>query len=277
MAGRVQGKVAVVTGAAQGIGRGCAEMLAREGARVIIGDLQQDAGQAVVAAIREKGSEALFQQVDVIEEKQCQHVMDMAVQMYGRLDIVVNNVGWFPRATLEETTADLWDHVLNVNLRSAFFCCKYAVAHLRASGGGSIINIGSIHGIQGLPNLVAYSAAKGGLLSLTRTLAGAYAPDRIRVNYIIPGWVLTEGEKALQRSRGLSEEALLRAGETLPLGRHQSVEDTAYAVIYLASDESAQVTGSIMNLDAGASTLPQSSTAAYRILMPGEHSPKVPE
>ncbi|HEY4383497.1 MAG TPA: SDR family oxidoreductase [Ktedonobacteraceae bacterium] len=256
MAGRVQGKVAVVTGAAQGIGRGCAEMLAREGARVIIADLQQDAGQSVVSAIREKGGEAVFQQLDVIEEQQCQQVMDMAVQTYGRLDIVVNNAGWYPRATLEETTADLWDQMLNVNLRGAFFCCKHAVAHLRASGGGSIINIGSIHGLQGAPNLVAYSVSKGGLLTLTRTLAGAYAPDRIRVNYIIPGWVLTEGEKALQKRSGMSEEALLHIGERLPLGRHQNVEDTAYAVIYLASDESAQVTGSIMHLDAGNSTLP---------------------
>jgi NAD(P)-dependent dehydrogenase (short-subunit alcohol dehydrogenase family) len=280
MAGRVQGKVAIVTGAAQGIGRGCAEMLAREGARVVIADLQLDAGQVVVAAIREKGGEAVFQQVDVVEEKQCQQLMDMAVQTYGRLDIVVNNAGWYPRATLEETTANVWDHILNVNLRGAFFCCKHAVAHLRASGRGSIINIGSIHGIQGAPNLVAYSAAKGGLLSLTRTLAGAYAPDHIRVNYIIPGWVLTEGEKALRRSQGLSEEALLRVGETLRLGRHQSVEDTAYAVIYLASDESAQVTGTILHLDAGASTLPvpsRPSTDAYRVLLSDAYPTEAPE
>jgi|SRR5579859_143786 len=263
MAGRVDGKVAVVTGAAQGIGRECAEMLAREGARVIIGDIQQDAGRAVAAAICEKGGEAQFQQVDVVEEKQCEQLMDTAVHLYGRLDIVVNNAGWFPRATLEETTTDLWERVLNVNLRGAFFCCKYAVAYLRTFGGGSIINIGSINGLQGLPNLVAYAAAKGGLLSLTRTLAGAHAPDRIRVNYIIPGWVLTEGEKALHRSHGRSDEDLLRAGEALALGRHQSVEDTAYAVIYLASDESSQVTGSIMHIDAGASTLPISPTDAY--------------
>lgn len=277
MAGRVHGKVAVVTGAAQGIGRGCAQMLAREGARVIIGDIQDEAGQAVVAAIRERGDEALFQHVDVLEEKQCQTLMDTAVHNYGRLDILVNNAGWFPRATLEETSTDLWERVLNVNLRGAFFCCKSAVPSLRAAGGGSILNIGSINGLQGLPNLVAYAAAKGGLLSLTRTLAGAYAPDRIRVNYIIPGWVLTEGEKALHRSQGLSEQALVRAGEALALGRHQSVEDTAYAVIYLASDESAQVTGTTLHLDAGASTLPLSSAEAYQVLLPGASSPKVLE
>jgi NAD(P)-dependent dehydrogenase (short-subunit alcohol dehydrogenase family) len=261
MAGRVNGKVAVVTGAAQGIGRACAERLAREGASVIIGDIQHDTGQAAAAAIRAQGGEAQFQPVDVVEEQQCKQLMDVAAQTYGRLDIVVNNAGWYPRATLEETTADLWDQIQNINLRGPFFCCKYAMPHLRAVGGGSIINIGSINGIQGLSNLVAYAAAKGGLLSMTRTLAGAYAPERIRVNYIIPGWVMTEGEKALHKSQGRSDEELLRAGENLALGRHQSVNDTAYAVIYLASDESAQVTGSIMHIDAGASTLPIQPTS----------------
>src|SRR5579875_3047643 len=256
MTGRVQGKVAVVTGAAQGIGRGCAEMLAREGACVVVGDIQQEAGQEVVVAIRRAGGEALFQHVDVVEEQQCKQLMDTAVQAYGRLDIVVNNAGWYPRATLEETTTELWERILHINLRGAFFCCKFAIPYMRAAGGSSIINIGSINGLQGLPNLVAYASAKGGLLALTRTLAGAYAYDHIRVNYIIPGWVLTEGELALQHSRGVDDDALQRAGEALPLGRHQTPQDTAYAVLYLLSDESAQVTGTIMHIDAGASTLP---------------------
>jgi len=255
MGSRVQDKVAVVTGAAQGIGRGCAAMLAREGARVVVADVQATRGAEAVAAIRAAGGEARFQPVDVTEEAQCAALMDAAVAAYGRIDVLVNNVGWFPRASLAETTTELWEQVLNVNLRGAFYCCKYAVPHLRAAGGGSIVNIGSIHGLQALANLVAYGAAKGGLLNLTRTLAGALAPDRIRANYIIPGWVLTEGEIALQQSHGVSEEALRRAGATLPLGRHQTPEDTAYAVVYLASDESSQVTGTVLHLDGGASTL----------------------
>ena len=263
MAGRVQGKVAIVTGAAQGIGRSCAEMLAREGARVVIGDIQDDAGQAVAAAIREKGGEALFQHVDIIEEQQCEQLIEAAIQHYGQLDILVNNAGWYPRATLEETTVDMWDKVLNVNLRGAFFCCKYAVPHMRKAKGGSIVNIGSINGIQGLPNLIAYASAKGGLLALTRTLAGAYAADSVRVNYIIPGWVLTEGEIALHKSQGRSEDEVRRAGTSLPLGRHQTPEDTAYAMVYLASDESSQVTGTIMHIDAGASILPIQSAENY--------------
>jgi NAD(P)-dependent dehydrogenase (short-subunit alcohol dehydrogenase family) len=231
-------------------------MLAREGARVVIGDVQASAGEAATAAIRAAGGEAIFKQADVLHEEQCAALMSAAVAAYGRLDALVNNVGWYPRATLEETTTDLWEQVLNLNLRSAFYCCKHAVPHLRAAGGGSIVNIGSIHGIQGLPNLVAYAAAKGGLLTLTRTIAGAYAPDRIRANYVIPGWVLTEGELEMARSQGMDGETLRRQGDAQRLGRHQTPEDTAYAVVYLVSDESSQVTGTVLHVDAGHSSLP---------------------
>jgi NAD(P)-dependent dehydrogenase (short-subunit alcohol dehydrogenase family) len=256
MTKRLNEKVVVITGAAQGIGRGCAQMAARESARVVIGDKQQEAGEATAAAIRAAGGKAVFHATDVVNETACAALMQAAREIYGRIDVLVNNVGWYPRATLEETTTELWEQILQINLRGAFYCCKYAIPVMRASGGGSIINIGSINGIQGLPNLIAYSAAKGGLLALTRTLAGAYAADNIRVNYLIPGWVLSEGELALQQSRGVSDADLQRAGQSLRLGRHQTPEDAAYAVVYLASDESAQVTGTILNVDAGAATLP---------------------
>lgn len=260
---RVKGKVAIVTGAAQGIGHGCALMLAREGARVVIADVQDEKGIAIVEQIGSEGLEAIYQHSDVIDEEQCAALIQSTVDHYGRIDVLVNNAGWFPRATIEETSTELWDKVINVNLRGAFYCCKYAIPHLRNAGGGSIINIGSINGIQGLGSLIAYSSAKGGLLALTRTLAGAYAKDRIRANYVIPGWVLTEGEMSLQASRGVTEEELRRAGETLLLGRHQTPDDVAYAVIYLASDESSQVTGTIMHVDAGATTLPIQPPAGY--------------
>src|SRR5438552_10087421 len=263
MTKRLNEKVMVVTGAAQGIGRSCVQAAAREGAYVIIADIQKEAGEATAAAIRAAGGQAVFQATNVVNETECAALIQAASETYGRIDVLVNNVGWFPRATLEETTTELWEQVLAINLRSAFYCCKHAVPHLRTAGGGSIVNIGSINGIQGLPNVVAYAAAKGGLLSLTRTLAGAYARERIRVNYVIPGWVLSEGELELQRSRGVSDDELRRAGAALSLGRHQTPEDTAYAVLYLASDESAQVTGSIMHVDAGASTLPIQPSSPY--------------
>jgi NAD(P)-dependent dehydrogenase (short-subunit alcohol dehydrogenase family) len=263
MAERVRGKVAIVTGASQGIGRNCAWLLAQEGARVVVADIQDEKGLSVVEQIRGAGMEAFYQHCDVMDEGQCAALIQSAIDSYGRIDILVNNAGWFPRATIEETSTELWDNVINVNLRGAFYCCKYAIPQLRNSGGGSIINIGSINGIQGLGSLLAYSSAKGGLLALTRTLAGAYAKDRIRANYVIPGWVLTEGEMSLQGSRGVTEDELRRAGDSLLLGRHQTPEDVAYAVIYLASDESSQVTGTILHIDAGATTLPIQPPAGY--------------
>ncbi|HXJ43133.1 MAG TPA: SDR family oxidoreductase [Bryobacteraceae bacterium] len=261
--GRVEGKVIVVTGAAQGIGFACAQMLAEEGAAVVLSDLKQPEGEAAAARIQAAGGKALFVQADVTSEIACAHLMDEAARVFGRVDGLLNNAGWYPRATLEETTTDLWDQIQNVNLRGPFYCCKHAAPHLRAAGGGSIVNVGSLNGIQGLPNLVAYAAAKGGLLSMTRTLAGALAHDRIRVNYLIPGWVLTEGEIALHAKNGVTLEALQKRGESLALGRHQSVEDSAYASLYLLSDESAQVTGTILNVDAGGSTLPIQPGAPY--------------
>jgi len=256
MSNRLANKVIVVTGAAQGIGFACARQCAAEGATVVLADIQQDRGEQSAAAIRHEGNRAQFHPVDVREETQCATLIDDTVREHKNLDGLVNNAGWFPRATLEQTTTQLWEEVLNVNLRGAFYCCKYAVPKMRQARTGSIVNMGSICGIQSLPNLVAYGAAKGGLLTLTRTLAGAFAQDRIRVNYVIPGWVFTEGELAIQKGEGRSEEDLRKAGEKLSFGRAQTPQETAYAVVYLLSDESAQVTGTTMHLDAGASTLP---------------------
>ncbi len=264
MSNRVQDKVAVVTGGAQGIGYGCAELLAREGAKVVIGDKNAERGATAAAKIRAAGGQAQFHQFDVLSEDQCMGLIAVAVRHYGRLDVLVNNVGYPRRATLEETNADVWDLYMNLNVRGAFFCSKHAIPAMKANGervpgepwGGSIINIGSIHGIQAGTNLIAYGVAKGALLTLTRTLAGQHTRDRIRANYIIPGWVLSEGELEIHADAGVSEDTLRERGTSLTFGRHQTPQDTAYAVVYLASDESLQVTGTIMHIDAGNSTLP---------------------
>jgi len=256
MSGRLSGKVVVVTGAAQGLGFECARMAADEGASVVLGDIQKERGEESAAKIRAQGGNALFQHVDLTREDDCAALVDAAIKKFGKLNGLVNNAGWFPRARLEETTTEVWEKVLNVNLRGAFYVTKFAVPRLREAKGGSIVNMGSICGIQGLPNLVAYATAKGGLLSMTRTLAGALAPDRIRVNYLIPGWVATEGELAIQKGEGRTAADLEKAGARLPLGRMQTTEDAAYATIYLLSDESAQVTAAILNVDAGGSMLP---------------------
>jgi NAD(P)-dependent dehydrogenase (short-subunit alcohol dehydrogenase family) len=261
--GRVEGKIIVVTGAAQGIGFACARMLAEEGASVVVSDVRQEAGEAAARRIAAEGGKARFIPADVKSESDCANLMNEAAHEEGKIHGLINNAGWFPRAVLEETTTDLWDEIQHVNLRGPFYCCKHAAPWLRNAGGGSIVNVGSLNGIQGLPNLVAYSAAKGGLLSMTRTLAGALAPDRIRVNYLIPGWVLSEGEIALHAKNGVTREMLEERGKALALGRHQSVDDSAYAALYLLSDEAVQVTGTILNVDAGGSTLPIQPGVAY--------------
>lgn len=256
MSARLAGKVIVVTGAAQGIGFECARMAAFEGASIVLGDIQKDRGEEAARKIRSQGGNAVFQYADLTREDDCAVLVEAAIKHFGKLNGLVNNAGWFPRARLEETTTELWEKVMQVNLRSAFYVTKFAVPRMRETKGGSIVNVGSINGIQGLPNLVSYAAAKGGLLSMTRTLAGALARDRIRVNYIIPGWIATEGELSIQKGEGRTAADLEKAGARLPLGRMQTVEDTAYAAIYLLSDESAQVTAAVLNVDAGGSMLP---------------------
>ena len=231
-------------------------MAAAGGASNVVGEIEKERGEEAAAKIQKAGGCAIFQYADLTNEGQCAALVDAAVKKFGKLNGLVNNAGWFPRARLEETTTDLWEKVMQVNLRSAFYVTKFTVPRLREARGGSIVNMGSINGIQGLPNLVAYAAAKGGLLSMTRTLAGALATDRIRVNYIIPGWIATEGELKIQKGEGRGIDDLEKAGKRLPLGRMQTVEDTAYAAIYLLSDESAQVTAAILNVDAGGSMLP---------------------
>lgn len=218
---------------------------------MVLSDVKRAEGQAAA-----KELQARFVFADVTSESDCARLMEAAGGEAGKIDGLVNNAGWYPRATLEETTSEFWDQIQNINLRGPFYCCKHVAPYMRKAGGGSIVNVGSLNGIQGLPNLVAYAAAKGGLLALTRTLAGALAGDRIRVNYLIPGWVLTEGEVALHAKNGITRETLERKGQSLALGRHQNVDDAAYAALYLLSDEATQVTGTILNVDAGASTLP---------------------
>src|SRR5437660_2203617 len=156
MTKRLTEKREVMTGTEKGIGRGCYQMAAREGAYVVIAAIQKEAAEATAAAIRAAGGQAVFQATNVANETECAALMQAASETYGRIDVLVNNVGWFPRATLEETTTELWEQVLQINLRSAYYCCKYAIPAMRASGGGSIINIGSINGIQGLLNVIVY-------------------------------------------------------------------------------------------------------------------------
>jgi NAD(P)-dependent dehydrogenase (short-subunit alcohol dehydrogenase family) len=251
MAGRVQDKVAIVTGAGTGIGQGIAALLAREGARVVVANRKAATGEETVAQIRAAGGTAIFHQTDVTREADCAALVATATREFGRLDILVNNAGIFPRATLDETTEELWDEIMAVNLKGVFFLCKHAVPEMRKAGAGSIVNIGSINGYIGGGNLFAYSISKGGLLTLTRNLARSLAREKIRVNYLNPGWVITPGEIHIQGLEGHDRDWLEARGRDMPLGRLQTPTDAAYGALYLASDESAMVTGETLNVDGG--------------------------
>lgn len=247
--GRVQDKVAIVTGGATGIGFGISSILAREGARVVIANRNRERGEEAERAIREAGGEAYFVATDVSREEECRQLVEAAVARYDRVDALVNNAGIFPRATLDETTEELWDLIFDVNLKGAFFCCKYAVPEMRKAGGGAIVNIGSANAYVGGANLFAYSISKGGMITMTRNLANALSHDRIRVNFVNPGWVITEMEIEIQAKEGHDPTWIEEAAGRMPLGRHQIPEDAAYAVLYLISDEATQVSGEQLGVD----------------------------
>ncbi len=255
MGDRVQGKVALVTGGGTGIGRACAETLAREGAAIVVANRSQETGQETVRRIEASGGRAVFCQTDVSQEAACAQAVHTAVDAFGKLDVLINNAGIFPRFTLEETTPEALRTILGVNLEGPVYCCKHAIPEMIRAGGGSIINVGSIHGVQGARNLVPYAASKGALLNLTKTLAAAYARNLIRVNYLIPGWVITEGELRVRGAEGQDEAWLHKAGESLPMGRIQLPQDAANLALFLASDESSQINGAVINTDGGSSML----------------------
>jgi NAD(P)-dependent dehydrogenase (short-subunit alcohol dehydrogenase family) len=250
MVGIVEGKVALVTGGGTGIGRGIAELLAREGARVVVANRSAATGEETVAAIVAAGGQALFQPTDVSRPTDCQAAVQRAIDAYGRLDCLVNNAAIFPRSSLAETTEAFWDEMMSVNLKGPFFLCQAAIPHMVAQGGGSVVNIGSIHGLGGGRRLFAYSVSKGGLLTMTRNLAKAYARDKVRVNYVIPGWVISEKEIEIQALEGHDAAWIAQAAQRLPGGRHQVPEDAAGTVLFLASDYSQQVSGTVIHVDA---------------------------
>jgi len=246
---RLAGRVAVVTGAGKGMGEGIARAFASEGARIVIGDRDEASGQAVAASLAGAGTPALFVRADVRREGDCRALIDRAVAEFGRLDVLVNNAGINTRGNLEETSAATWDDVFAINVRGPFLCMQQAVRYMRAGKGGSIVNIGSVNAYIGQPNLSAYSASKGALMTLTKNSASYLSRYRIRVNQINPGWTLTPSEHEVKLKEGKGEEWLEAAVRTRPFGRLLAPRDIALAAVYLASDESECVTGSVLDLE----------------------------
>ena len=256
MGNRLENKVAVVTGGGTGIGQGVALMMAAEGARIVVAGRRVAPLEETVAEIRAAGGEACALSTDVTVEAQVQALVQCAVDTYGGLDVLVSNAGLYPRHELPDLTEEVWDLTVDVNLKGHFLCSKHTIPVLVERGGGSIIFIGSVHGYMGGSDVLAYASSKGGLWTMTRNLARYHAGEQIRVNYINPGWVASEGEVEHRKELGQSLEWLEEQGrEFIPSGRLQTPEDTAHVCVLLASDDATQITATRFNVDGGCSVI----------------------
>ena len=246
----LNGRVAIVTGSTSGIGRGIAVRLAELGARVLVHGRDADGARQTLDAIRAAGAEdGTWHQADLADADQCRGIVPAALAAFGRLDILVNNAAVTTRGDIEHVPLDVVDSILAVNLRAPLLLIQAAIPHLRARGGGAIVNIGSVNAYIGEPKLCPYSVSKGGLMTLTKNAAASLNRDRIRVNQINVGWTLTEGEDRVKRLEGKGDHWLEEAMRTRPWGRLLTPADVAHAVAYFVSDASELVTGSVMDLE----------------------------
>jgi 3alpha(or 20beta)-hydroxysteroid dehydrogenase len=248
--GKLEGKVALISGGARGQGAAEAETFVNEGAKVVFGDIRDDEGKKVEAAIRARGGDAVYVHLDVTSETDWQAAVHTTVSRYGKLDVLINNAAIvIPRVPIEERTAAEWDRVMAVNGKGVFLGTKYAIPAMRRAGGGSIVNISSVAGIgQSLHQEPAYAASKGAVRIFTKVTASQHAKDGIRCNSVHPGPVDTE----MFHSAFADKEAMQRRLDRVPLKRMGTVAEIVNAVLYLASDESSYMTGSELVIDGGA-------------------------
>ncbi|MEP7209633.1 MAG: glucose 1-dehydrogenase [Alphaproteobacteria bacterium] len=249
---RLANKVAIVTGAAVGLGRASVIRMAEAGASVAILDVLQKEGEALAAELTARDLKVGFWRCDVSSEHDVAESIAAVVRRFGRLDIVVNNAGVAgPSRPTHEITEAEWDWVQAINVKGVFFCTKHAIAHLRRAGGGSIINLSSIYGLVGAPDLPPYHASKGAVRLMSKTDALIYAPDKIRVNSIHPGFIWTPMVEGYLRGAGDVAEGRKATDALHPLGHMGEPDDIAWGVVYLASDEAKFVTGSELVIDGG--------------------------
>jgi len=256
---RLQGKVAIITGAGSGLGRASALRFAREGSRVLCADIDAAAAMGVAAEIVADGGVALGLGVDVTRMDDTQLMADEAVRAFGGIDVLFANAGVAGVGSVTSTTLDTWERVIRVNLTGVWLCCKAVVPAMQARGGGSIISQSSISGLVGFSGILPYAAAKAGVIGLTRQAAVEYAADRIRFNAVCPGTVVTplvvrtyEERGGIATSAGQSvDEAMRLNAARYPLGRLGTPDDIAGMAVFLASDEAAWITGAVFTVDGG--------------------------
>ena len=247
---RLADKVAMITGAGSGIGEETAHLFAREGAAVIIADINAEAAQKVAESIQADGGRAAWTQTDVTSEESAAAMTQAALTSFGRVDILFNNAGNEGFGSVVNTDLAVWERIFAVHVRGAFLCSKYAIqAMIEGGRGGVIINVSSVAGLIGIPNMAAYCAAKGAIVNLTRSMAVDFAAQKIRVNCIAPGTTMTPlGQRLIEND---TPERLAQRLSRYPMGRFGQPDEIARAVLFLASDDSSYATGMCLTVDGG--------------------------
>jgi NAD(P)-dependent dehydrogenase (short-subunit alcohol dehydrogenase family) len=251
--GRLENKVAIVTGAGMGIGQAVALALAREGAKVAVADINDQAGSTTVSQIQAAGGEAFFQHADVGSTEDVRRLVEETVARFGRLDVLVNNAGVAVAGSVTEISEDDWNRLINIHLTGTWRGMKFAIPHMVRGGGGSIVNMASVQAIMGIQGWSGYAAAKGGIVALTQQAAVDYGGRNIRVNAIAPGTIMTPMNEKIFEEAENPDELIGTWNSWHALGRFGQPEEVADLVVFLASDESSFITGDVIKIDGGMS------------------------
>jgi NAD(P)-dependent dehydrogenase (short-subunit alcohol dehydrogenase family) len=254
--GKLSGKVVVITGAGHGIGRATAHRMGKEGASIILAELNPEFGSSTEDAFRSEGIEATFVQTDVASREDIERAVQAGVDRYGGLDILVNNAQWSKPGRVTDLTDEDWERSINTSLTSVFRACRTSIPHMQKRGGGNIVNVSSVHGLIGGRRRVCYTTTKAAIVNLTRTMALDHAPDKIRVNCICPGgvesWPGSEGHNLNWNNRAYPEPLDYRERSLMhPIGRHGTPDEIAQAICWLVDPENSFTTGTALVVDGG--------------------------